>query len=448
MIRARRGAIALGLALLAATLPARAADAPDAIDGPAVATATARRSPLAGADAVSVSMTSGLTPTVISLAEAAAREAGAASSPGRSFSTGMTAARRGGEVVQQASGPGGLWQFPMGVTVLPLEALASVMGAEVAREVGQGRVVMSATSAGLRGARAGDVVDLVAGSGALVSFEIGLVAPDAAVGGTELVMSPQQADLLGADDITRILVHGSFDRRALDAALDRRGLVDGTIVRVRRSWDPPNPDGTIGLARTKALLGEFDYALTTSTPTGVTIDADWRAANVTFRAYSGIGLRASCHVRIQDDLQAALTEVLQAGLAAAIDVANSNSFGGCFNPRFNRVTGNIGFLSRHTWAQAVDINTLTNAQGRVPQMDCRVVRIFRRHGFAWGGNFITPDGMHFEWVGERRDTWQFPSEYCPNLPPPPNEAAAGGGAGGATQRDRLFADDGWGTGHG
>ena len=47
-------------------------------------------------------------------------------------------------------------------------------------------------------------------------------------------------------------------------------------------------------------------------------------------------------------------------------------------------------------------------------MNCDVVRIFRKHGFAWGGNWRTPDGMHFEWVGERRDQIAYPSRFCPN----------------------------------
>ena len=53
--------------------------------------------------------------------------------------------------------------------------------------------------------------------------------------------------------------------------------------------------------------------------------------------------------------------------------------------------------------------------------------------------------MHFEWVGEPRNTLQYPSKYCPNV--------AGGGAvirgcavTAATSRHPqrvMFADDGW-----
>jgi hypothetical protein len=75
---------------------------------------------------------------------------------------------------------------------------------------------------------------------------------------------------------------------------------------------------------------------------------------------------------------------------------------------------------------AIDMNTATNPMGGVPTMNCNVVRIFRKWGFAWGGNFTTPDGMHFEWVGQDRSKINYPSRYCPNIvtAPPPAAAAA------------------------
>ena len=72
-------------------------------------------------------------------------------------------------------------------------------------------------------------------------------------------------------------------------------------------------------------------------------------------------------------------------------------------------------------------------------MDCRIVGIFRKHNFAWGGNFLTPDGMHFEWVGEARDTLAYPSRYCPNqvLTATSTDRAP------PSQRGTMFAGDGW-----
>ena len=89
--------------------------------------------------------------------------------------------------------------------------------------------------------------------------------------------------------------------------------------------------------------------------------------------------------------------------------------------RFNRLTpdSSLGFLSRHSWGMALDTNTQGSCQGCVPDFSktaagCTTVQIFRKYGFAWGGNFLTPDGMHFEYVGERRDLQAYPSRFCPN----------------------------------
>jgi hypothetical protein len=42
------------------------------------------------------------------------------------------------------------------------------------------------------------------------------------------------------------------------------------------------------------------------------------------------------------------------------------------------------------------VNVATNALGAVPQLDPRVVEAFTSRGFAWGGDWRRPDGMHFE----------------------------------------------------
>ena len=340
--------------------------------------------------------------------------------------------------MQQAGGPSGFWQYPMSVTALPIDAVGRVMGLTASSLMAQGFVIMSATSAGVHGVITGDSLDLVAADGGVQTFVVGAVLADTEVGGAEVVMTPEHADALGATVVTRVLLYGQFSRDRLEAELVVRGLVDGYGVRISRSWAPANPDSTLGLGSTKARLGAFDYRI--DSDGSLSLDADWVGANIVRVNYQNIGVRASCHRLIIDDLQAALTEVYLAGLSFAIDLSNTNTYGGCWNPRYSRVSGTIGSVSRHAWGQPIDMNTVSNAQGNTPRMDCRVVRIFRKHNFAWGGNFLTPDGMHFEWVGERRDTLAYPSKYCPNLPGGAIESVSQPGP---VQGETMFAADAW-----
>jgi hypothetical protein len=135
-----------------------------------------------------------------------------------------------------------------------------------------------------------------------------------------------------------------------------------------------------------------------------------------------------------------MSEVIASGLENTINYYDANRAGGCYYPRFNRLTPNsaVGFLSRHSWGMAVDTNTIGSCQGCAPpDMNCDTVRIFRKHGFAWGGNFLTPDGMHFEWVGERRDQQPYPSRFCPNIVANSSELQIQ-----QTERATLYANDG------
>lgn len=455
--------VAVGLAIPAVGAAPTAAGVPPvatAADGAASASQVARPARgFVGFDAVSVYQTGSMTATVRDAALSAARDAGAPAVEGRGFSIGLAKVLRGGAVVQQSRGAG--WGFPMAVSALPPEALAAVMGREVAGVASRGQVVLGRSSADLRGARAGDQLQLMGASG-MVNLTVGLVADDLVVGGTEMVMSPTTATLLGATSTTRVLIYGQFDRALLDASLAWRGLSTSTSIRVRRSWDPPDPDDTMGLMATKVQLGEFDLDYANLTTNGWTATSpEWQAAYLPpTRQLYPTGIAAKCNIKVQADLYAALDEINtlypelinpddplvsneseQYEATTGIDIANTNTAGGCSNggkARFARITQSLGSVSRHSWGQPLDLSTVANRQGYTPTLDCRIVRVFRKHGFAWGGNFLTPDGMHFEWVGERRDQLPYPSRFCPNEIAPSSVTAAVGDTGWSV----LFSDDG------
>jgi hypothetical protein len=44
------------------------------------------------------------------------------------------------------------------------------------------------------------------------------------------------------------------------------------------------------------------------------------------------------------------------------------------------------------------VNADTNRFGSPPAQDPRLVQLLGRWGFTWGGNWIVPDGMHFEYL--------------------------------------------------
>jgi hypothetical protein len=413
--------IALAAVLFALTVPTVvvAAVAQIGTDGATVSEPAVRLMPPVG-DLVAVYDGGSLDTSTEARAVAAAREAGADFAIRGAASIAMQRIVRGTTVVQQAPST---MSIPMGTTVFDVDAISAIMGAEAAAAVSATSLVMSRLTADLRGAQAGDIVTLRSSVGADVDFSIGAVIADEVTGGTELLITPEGAERLNFSRRSSVVLWGFGSRTDIERALADNDLVS-TNIRIRRSWELFDPDSSLGVARTKELLGEFAYRV--NSDGSVTQEASWRAANLPpgrrlLNSFAAISAR--CHLVIEPALREAFAEIASVGAHTAFDLDDANTAGGCHNPRFNRLANStsIGFLSRHSWGMAIDTNTQGACQGCAPPNfvtrpgGCTAVRIMRKHGFAWGGNYLTPDGMHFEYVGEPRDQLPYPSRYCPNI---------------------------------
>jgi hypothetical protein len=99
-----------------------------------------------------------------------------------------------------------------------------------------------------------------------------------------------------------------------------------------------------------------------------------------------------CNKAMLPQLRAALTEIVQRGLASKI---HPSEYGGCYVPRYIGHDPSQG-LSFHTWGTAIDLNVPGNQRGTVGTIDRTVVQIFHDWGFNWGGTWRYTDPMHFE----------------------------------------------------
>ena len=438
---ARRALVVAAIATLAGGAVALAAIAPGG--GAATVGRTAVRVDKGLGDVAVVFDLQDVDPEVVAGTFAAAEQSGAAAAPARTASVGMRAITRGGALVHAA--PDG-FLVPMVLIAMPRAAMGGIVGDDIPGALDDSTVMLNELTARSTGAQQGDVLELRAGDGSSQWFSVGRILPYSRIGGSELLMTPGGAARLGVVADTQMIVWNIASRASFDAAVSNIGLESRKNTKVERSWDSRDPDDSLSTARLKSMIGEPWYQVVS----GDTIEMHptWKAGYLPSGRVllsSAIPVRARCHNAVSGALGAALDEVAAAGLGGAIDLSNTNTYGGCFNARYSR---DSGFLSRHAYAVAIDMNTTSNCQGCAPRMNCDVVRIFRRHGFAWGGNWRNPDGMHFEWVGEARDQISYPSRYCPNIVGgAPQSNGPGAGSESELGRDVLIAglDDGTGT---
>jgi hypothetical protein len=97
-----------------------------------------------------------------------------------------------------------------------------------------------------------------------------------------------------------------------------------------------------------------------------------------------------CHRKIERPLLNAMQEIIQDNLAHEI-----RSCEGCYWPR-HKMHDPGRELSLHSWGCAIDFNASTNMPTTTGDMHPRVIEIFGKHGFYWGGHFGDP--MHFQYA--------------------------------------------------
>jgi hypothetical protein len=136
-------------------------------------------------------------------------------------------------------------------------------------------------------------------------------------------------------------------------------------------------------------LGSFTY--TVNGDGSVNPDPRWIQQYIRTEQVPILGA-VRCNKAMLPQLRAALKDIVAAHLASTI---HPSEYGGCFVPRFIGHDASQG-LSFHTWGAAIDLNVPGNQRGTVGTMDRRIVQIFNRWGFEWGGTWRYTDPMHFQ----------------------------------------------------
>lgn len=250
----------------------------------------------------------------------------------------------------------------------------------------RGQALLARSSARLRG----DVADIEL-RGRTVSVA-GVVSDDATNGYEAILRGPVPDSWARVDEF--LLVAGPrVDRARLTRRL-HRVLEPGTGLVVRARGENPflrYGDAVLPQLLIKKEFGEFSVR---PRPDGfVDIDPSWRDANIGTRRVPVVGT-VTCHEALFPQLRAALRSVVAENLDHLID---GRDYGGCFSPRFINANPD-GRLSHHAWGIAFDVNVSENGFGTEPDLDHRIVEQIEAWGFTWGGRWLIPDGMHFEWT--------------------------------------------------
>lgn len=218
-------------------------------------------------------------------------------------------------------------------------------------------------------------------------LHVGALAPQAPR--IDAVVNAKWGETLGIPQGNALLIStGTTAPQVVQEALRR-------IFGSRASVQVLGPDLDTSVQQTAYLtgtpvaqaVGSFSYRVLGGGR--VAPDPAWVRANIVTGQVPILG-SVTCHKVIFPQLRAALAEVVARGLA---DKINPGEYAGCYYPRF--IAGSTS-LSLHSFGIALDLNVPGNQRGTVGDIDRSVVQIFKKWGFAWGGDWSYTDPMHFE----------------------------------------------------
>jgi hypothetical protein len=225
-----------------------------------------------------------------------------------------------------------------------------------------------------------------AGGGEPVPLRLGALATTG-IPAAELVVDEATAERLGLQPTTAVVVTAVEGKDPVVLAEEVRKVVgDGAQVDL---LSPPTQNPVAFLSGSKAAkaFGAFSYRYF---PDGtIAPDAKWVSENIVTTTVPIMG-RVTCHRLMVPQLRGALEEVQAAGLGQLL-----RTYDGCYVPRFIARNPDNS-ISLHTWGIAIDMDASTNYRGIRGTMDIRIVEIFKRWGFRWGGDWQYTDPMHFE----------------------------------------------------
>jgi D-alanyl-D-alanine carboxypeptidase len=256
----------------------------------------------------------------------------------------------------------------------------------IVRALSAGKAVLGKHSARLRRLGPGGTLTFRTGS-----VRVGAVVPDDAVGWSEVLLDRETGRRLGitheryllaqpADDLTKpawkrlLLPFVGQDPLRVDVPGGTR------FVRVASGVNPP--------ILVKQAFGEF-AATPQSNPAYLTIDPAWVEKHIVTTEVPLLGT-ITCNRKLIPMVRGALEDILASGLMSEIKV-----YSGCWASRTVSRSPTAP-PSTHAYGAAIDINAPQNPYGTKPTMNRDVVRIFESWGFNWGGDFLIPDGHHFE----------------------------------------------------